>query len=141
MRGSMLVVALGLLAGCSMEPGQAPTRAQGTVATAGVNPVHALEARAGDSPAIAALPDRGALVAYERGGRGVVQGAHTWHLIQLSEAHALRAVAPGGELVVPAPDGRRIRLRYVRHIEHADGNWTWVGREPGALPGTEAPTR
>ncbi|MEP6634950.1 MAG: reprolysin-like metallopeptidase, partial [Luteimonas sp.] len=31
-----------------------------------------------------------------------------------------------------APDGSLLRLRYLRHIEHADGNWTWIGRLPGA---------
>ena len=38
-------------------------------------------------------------------------GAYTWHRVELSEEHALRAVI-GGELVVTGPNGRPIRLKY-----------------------------
>ncbi|GAA4853962.1 hypothetical protein GCM10023332_01380 [Luteimonas vadosa] len=54
-------------------------------------------------------------------------GAYTAYPVALSEAHALNAIR-SGELTVPAPDGELIRLRYERHIEHPDGNWTWIGR-------------
>lgn len=53
-------------------------------------------------------------------------GAYTWHPVHLSEAHAINAIVRG-EMVVTAPDGTPIRLRYDRHVEHADGNWTWIG--------------
>ncbi|HEY0659806.1 MAG TPA: FG-GAP-like repeat-containing protein [Lysobacter sp.] len=85
----------------------------------------------------ASLPDRGDLLAYDR-DRPVRQGgAYTWHPVELSEAHAMRAIA-AGELVVTAPNGQPIKLRYQRHIEHDNGNWTWIGRVPGTQPGSEA---
>lgn len=129
---------LGLLAACSSEPGTPATQvAAGDPATTSLPAgATALLPRA---DGIANLPDRGVLLGYA-GGRGtaaITRGAYTWHPVELSEEHALRAVADG-EMVVTAPDGRPIRLQYARHIEHPDGNWTWVGREPGAQPGTEA---
>ena len=53
------------------------------------------------------------------------------------EQHALRAIAEGG-MNVRAPNGEIIRLRYERHIEHPDGNWTWIGRKDGSAAGTES---
>ena len=41
-------------------------------------------------------------------------------------------------MVLQAPNGEPIRLKYERHIEHPDGNWTWVGRPEGAGIGEEA---
>lgn len=85
---------------------------------------------AGNLPPVAAttfadLPDRGDLVEYLR--PAVRQrGAYTWHAVELSEAHAVNAIV-AGEMTVSAPDRTPIRLRYDRHVEHADGNWTWVG--------------
>src|SRR3546814_3004725 len=32
-----------------------------------------------------------------------------------------------GEMVVNAPNGEPIRLKYERHEESPDGNWTWIG--------------
>ncbi|WP_159017361.1 FG-GAP-like repeat-containing protein [Cognatiluteimonas profundi] len=55
----------------------------------------------------------------------------------MSEDHALNAIGQGG-MVIEAPNGRPIRLLFERQIEHADGNWTWVGRPVGAKPGVEA---
>jgi len=85
---------------------------------------------------VAAYPDRGQLLAYDRERHVVRSGASTWHPVQLSEAYALRAIAEGG-MTVPAPNGEILRLRYERHVEHPDGNWTWIGREDGSAPGTE----
>lgn len=129
---------LGLLAACSSKTGTPAVQgvAAGTGAATSSPGTVAMLPRAGG---IAGLPDHGALLGYA-GGRGaaaVTRGAYTWHPVKLSEEHAMRAVA-GGEMVVTAPDGRPIRLQYARHVEHPDGNWTWVGREPGAQPGTEA---
>lgn len=76
---------------------------------------------------LASLPDRGDLAAYERRIQPIKRGPHTWHAVRLSEEHALRSV--GGELVVTAPNGQLIRLRYERHVEHPDGNWTWIGHD------------
>lgn len=139
MRVSILGLALlGLLAGCadraSTDPGQGVARIDAPQAPAETLPAWA-PTRA---PApFASLPDRGELVHYDRVQPAVTRSAYTWHPVSLSEAHALRAVVEG-ELVVTAPDGRPIRLEYQRHVEHPDGNWTWIGREPGADPGTEA---
>lgn len=85
---------------------------------------------------VAGLPDRGSLLAYDS-RQPIRRGASIWHPVQLSEEHALRAIADG-TMVLNAPNGEPIRLQYVRHIEHPDGNWTWVGRPAGAGLGTEA---
>jgi len=76
----------------------------------------------------ASLPDRGELLAYDRTRPVQLRGAYTWNPVRLSEEHALRAIATG-ELRLTAPDGTPLRLRYARHVEHPDGNWTWVGRD------------
>lgn len=78
--------------------------------------------------AVANAPDRGALVSYQRDSRTVFEdGAYTWYPANLSEAHALNGIA-SGSISVPAPDGSQVKLRYERHVEEADGNWTWIGR-------------
>ena len=73
----------------------------------------------------AGLPDRGALVRYP--AQPVVRrdGAYTWHRADLSEAHARAAV--GGTLMMTSPSGEPLRFRYGRHVEHPNGDWTWVG--------------
>ena len=130
-----------LLGACSVDRGPA----------IGQQALHGVDARSDAAPfptaaaapvarrpiGIASLPDRGELLGYDRARGSATHGAYTWHPVQLSEAHAIRAIAQG-ELRLTAPDGRMIRLRYDHHVEHADGNWTWIGREPGAAPGTEA---
>ena len=86
--------------------------------------------------AIAGLPDSGRLVAYSA-ATAIRHGAYTWHPAEISEAHALRAIVTG-EMTMDAPDGTPIRLKYDHHIEHKDGNWTWIGRPEGGQPGMEA---
>lgn len=76
----------------------------------------------------ASLPDRGDLVGYPANRVGLPERASTWHRADISEEHALRAVVTG-EMTVTAPDGQRIHLRYQRHFEHPNGNWTWIGRD------------
>ncbi|WP_166636847.1 FG-GAP-like repeat-containing protein [Cognatilysobacter terrigena] len=75
-------------------------------------------------------------MAYTAGVQEVRTRAYTWKQVRLSEAHALDAI--GGTMTVQAPDGHLVRLRYDHHIEHPNGDWTWVGRPAGAQPGTEA---
>lgn len=125
---------LGLLAGCTSD--WDPQRKSAVVTSRAADATLADSAeRFGPSAsprssvtAFASLPDRGELLAYD-GNRAVRQrGAYTSHPIRLSEEHALHATTAGGELVVAAPNGELIRLRYERHVEHPDGNWTWVGR-------------
>ena len=41
-------------------------------------------------------------------------------------------------MAMTAPNGKPIKLKYERHVEHADGNWTWIGRPVGAPDGSEA---
>jgi hypothetical protein len=89
------------------------------------------------APRIAGLPDRGSLLAYDRGTPAIRRGAYTLHPVQLSETHALRAIAEGG-MVIPAPDGEPIQLVYERHVEHADGSWSWIGRLAGQGQGDDA---
>jgi len=77
----------------------------------------------------APLPDRGELLAYDRRHAAKQRGAFTSYPVSLSEEHAFRAAHEGGELVVAAPNGEQLRLKYDHHVEHPDGNWTWVGRD------------
>lgn len=119
-----------LVAGCSQDPmanqagsaGDAAATLPADANAPGATPLG--RSRHG----FAALPDRGDLVAYP--ARPVVRrdGAFTWHQVDLSEAHALRAIETG-KMVITAPDGQPIRLQYSRHVEHPDGNWTWIGRD------------
>ncbi|GAB3098527.1 FG-GAP-like repeat-containing protein [Lysobacter terrae] len=81
----------------------------------------------GHASAFATLADRGALLAYDRSRKVARSDAATWYPVQLSEDHALNAIA-SGELVIPAPDGETLRLRYENHVEHSNGNWSWIGR-------------
>lgn len=76
--------------------------------------------------AFANHPDTGSLVHYAAKVAPRRTGAYTWHAADLSEEHAFRAMA-SGELTFQAPDGTPIKLAYQRHIEHPDGNWSWVG--------------
>jgi hypothetical protein len=123
----------GLLAGCPSDRNQASSTPTAQAmspmaATGGATSLHA--------SSIAAMPDRGDLLAYAPQAARAA-GATTWHAIDLSEAHALRSVTEGG-MVLAAPDGQPVRLRYERSIEHADGNWTWIGRPEGSSQGQEA---
>ncbi|HZH44641.1 MAG TPA: FG-GAP-like repeat-containing protein [Lysobacter sp.] len=132
---------LALVAGCSTKEQEADRAG----AAAGRMPVAGSAGRVAAYPgpaapagkSFASLPDRGALLAYDKVVQPRRTRAYTFHPVSLSEAHALRAIATG-ELTIPAPDGSQIRLRYDRHVEHPDGNWTWIGRVPGSAPGTEA---
>lgn len=47
--------------------------------------------------------------------------------MSFSEAHALQALT-GGRVVLPLAHGGAVALRYQRHVEHQDGNWTFVGQ-------------
>lgn len=128
-------VSMGLIAGCRDGDGtssQARVEKQpGATAIA-----HAAMPQRREGEAFANAPDHGALLTYARQAP-VKKGAYTWHEAQLSEAHALHAMVTG-TMDIPAPDGTPIRLKYVSHEEHSDGNWTWVGRTEGAQPGQEA---
>src|SRR3546814_498452 len=120
-------VLIGMLAGCSSAD-QAPVAGK-AAAAAGESLAGAMQS----SPAFrapmsdfASLPDRGELLAYEQVRQVKHKGAYTAYPVAISEAHALRAMQ-SGEMVVNAPNGEPIRLKYERHEESPDGNWTWIG--------------
>lgn len=126
------ILATALLCGCSSDwsaglSDQRQAQRSGAAAAEGSAPA---PAPASAPRAFARAPDLGSLVQYP--SKPVVRqtGAYTWHAAQLSEEHALRATVDG-ELQFDSPDGRRITLDYVRHVEHPDGNWSWIGRGQG----------
>jgi hypothetical protein len=97
---------------------------------------HAAVARTRDMTSFASLPDRGDLVGYP--AQRVVRrdGAYTWHRADLSEAHALRAIGDRS-LRLTTPSGEILDFAYERHVEHASGDWTWVGRLEGGAQSDE----
>jgi hypothetical protein len=140
MFGRVIACALVVLAaGCARESNDAVAAAQAAAqraatmqgAAAGdqagaIDPV-SIPARTGRG--FASLPDRGQLLAYP-GNVVRQQGAYTWHRADLSEAYALHAIREG-HLQVTAPDGHVLDFKYDRHIEHASGDWTWIGHRAG----------
>ena len=84
--------------------------------------------------ALAGYPDRGDLVGYDRVRQVQRQGAHTFHPVQVSEAHALAAIGTG-TLHLTAPDGGQVELAYERSVEHANGDWSWIGRDAHGIDG------
>ena len=135
MRLPLLLASAMVLAACSAP--DAPTGAgDATTAVAGVAAQATIAAPRHKVRAIAGLPDRGRLLAYAPIAP-VGNSAYRWHEVALSEAHAMAAVVDG-TLELEAPDGSPIRLAYARHVEHPDGNWTWIGRPAGAAPGVTA---
>ena len=129
------------LAGCTaQEPNARFGDKRGAVSTdtrtARALPSVATQRKAAVS--VADAPDRGELFNYKNKATPAKQeGAYTWYPVAISEAHALRSVVDG-VLSVPSPDGSDVKVRYERHIEHADGNWTWIGRVVGGDQKQEA---
>jgi peptidyl-Asp metalloendopeptidase len=91
------------------------------------------KAELGRRASSAKLPDRGTLIAYDSSRQPVRQGAFTYHAIELSEAHALNAARQGGKVDIRTPAGQLMSFTYDRHVDHGDGNWTWVGRTAEGL--------
>src|SRR5690606_2629312 len=119
------------LAGCSSDHGSDPAvsaaEALSTESFAsGIPTDESLAAVRGSAHSFASLPDRGELLAYGGARTSRKSGAYTYHPVALSEAHALNAIG-SGEMVVATPDGEPLRIRYERHEEQPDGNWTWIG--------------
>ena len=139
MRGTLsAAIMLGLLAACSADhsspdsaanAGALPDVLAGKTA-AGVSSPQSASMRS----SYAGLPDRGELLRYDPVRSVRHAGAYTAYPVALSEAHALNAMRTG-ELVINAPNGEAIRLSYERHVEHPDGNWSWIGRDAN---GTDA---
>ena len=119
-------ILLAALAACSSDhttPAGVASTAKQTSSKLGV-----ASAGAAAAHSFATLPDRGELLAYDHVQRVKHSGAYTAYPVSLSEAHALNAIKKGGQLVVKAPNGELIHLKYERHVEHPDGNWSWIGR-------------
>lgn len=132
-----LVVALAGCSGGNPESGVAGMRGVAATQSSGTLPASLPLARA-IGASIANAPDRGALLSYPDKQKAAKQeGAYTWYPAAISEAHAFKAVATG-EMTVPSPDGSQVKLRYERHVEEIDGNWTWIGRVVGGDPMQEA---
>lgn len=129
-----------VLAGCSgesPEAGMAGMRGVAASKPTGGMPTALPLARA-IGASIANAPDRGALLSYPNKAAPTKQeGAYTWFPTAISEAHAFKGIATG-EMTVPSPDGSQVKLRYERHVEEIDGNWTWIGRVVGGDPMQEA---
>ncbi|CAN7211213.1 FG-GAP-like repeat-containing protein [Pseudoxanthomonas sp. LjRoot168] len=129
-----------VLAGCSgesPESGMAGMRGVAASKPTGALPTSLPLARA-IGASIANLPDRGALLSFPDKAKPTRQeGAYTWFPTAISEAHAFKGIATG-EMTVPSPDGSQVKLRYERHVEEIDGNWTWIGRVVGGDPMQEA---
>jgi hypothetical protein len=129
-RPGSLVLALLVLAGCAKGPQGhvvvgATALARDEISAANNSAGPTLAAK----HAFAHFPDRGELIAYPP---EVVRqdGAYTWHRTELSEAHALHAIADG-HLRVTTPSGELLDFRYDDHVEHPSGDWTWVGHIAG----------
>ena len=131
--GTVLAMGLSLVA-CTKQGGgadvdgraarQAASATARGAATPASTPSTAKRAR------FAALPDRGELLRYDAQAP-VRDGAYTWHRTELSEQHALDAIA-SGTLRVATPEGRLLDFQYDRSIRHDEsGDWTWIGHMPG----------
>lgn len=104
-------------------------------AAAGLPPTAGTVAPAGTGAArrargIAGLADGGTLLAYQAPLQPLRSDAGVAYPVQASEAHAYAATGVDGVIALPLPDGSVLPLRYERHVEHEDGNWTWFGRTP-----------
>lgn len=129
-----------VLAGCSGEsPESGMAGMRGVAASKPTNGLPtALPLARAIGASIANAPDRGALMSYPNKAVPAKQeGAYTWFPTAISEAHAYKGIATG-EMTVPSPDGSQVKLRYERHVEEIDGNWTWIGRVIGGDPMQEA---
>jgi len=116
------------MAGCTSESDIATADKSGDITAAGPDsaaPTASLATR-GSASSFASLPDRGELLSYGGVRKARTEGAYTWHPVSVSEEHALSAIG-GGRMVVNTPDGQALDLRYERHEEQPDGNWSWIG--------------
>ena len=129
------------LAGCTAEAPDTKFGDQRGAASANARTAQRLplvQAGRQASQSVANAPDRGELISYKNKGAAIKrEGAYTWYPVAISEAHALKAVVEG-VMSIPSPDGSQVKVRYERHIEHPDGNWTWIGRVIGGDQKQEA---
>ena len=67
------------------------------------------------------------LFTVEGAPRSLAGGAQQVWQVRIDENRAMDAVFKGG-MWLPDGVGGRVHLRYVRHILHGDGTWTWIGK-------------
>ena len=136
--GALALVAM--LAACSSQDqtatGDAQKGSQASATSPGVGA--AISGYSNDSKrTLGNAPDRGELFGYKKGAAVLHKGAYTLRPIALSEEHAIRGVATG-MMTLPGPNGEQIKIRYQRHEESPDGNWSWIGRVVGGDASREA---
>ncbi|WP_202908928.1 reprolysin-like metallopeptidase, partial [Cognatilysobacter segetis] len=139
-RFPLILAAALAMAACSSERQGSASQANDMPAAARSMPTATVQGStaglAGGPAALATLhrfastPDRGDLLAYPSTPVVRYDGAYTWHRADVSEAHARAAI--GGTLSLRSPSGEQLRFRYERHVEHENGDWTWVGALDGA---------
>lgn len=133
----VLGVLAGMLAGCSAEPpGQHAASGARVAPTIGQQQSSTTQVDTAEST-IASAADTGALVVYDRGQRDIRRDGMIYHPVELSESHALHAIADG-TLELTTPDGEAISVPYTRNVDHEDGNWTWVGHADPKTGGSQA---
>lgn len=135
MRKLALTLSLALIVGgCTSESEVAQTTAPASANSKNVTaPAQARRLPTNRKNSFAAMPDRGTLLAYDQNQQPRHRGAQIYHSVQLSEAHAFKAAAPGKSIELPMPSGNTVRIDYVRHEEGLDGNWSWVGKTADGL--------
>ena len=127
-----------LLAACSGQKSDSDIAALPDSAATGKAPAQGMAKGRSVQASIANAPDRGALMSYKNQGKAVrTEGAFTYYPIAMSEDHAIKGVV-NGHMKVPTPDGRELDIRYERHNEGIDGNWSWIGQVEGGDPYQEA---
>jgi hypothetical protein len=67
------------------------------------------------------------LFTVEGAPRSLAAGAQQMWSVKVDEDRAMEAVFKGG-MWLPNAAGDRVYARYIRHILHPDGTWTWVGK-------------
>ncbi len=120
-----------LLASCSGQVGDSGPNAKIARGSAQAPASGSISASSPAKPArFAALPDRGELLRYDAQAP-VRDGAYIWHRTELSEQHALDAIA-SGILRIVTPSGHALGFQYDRSVRHPEsGDWTWIGHLPG----------
>jgi len=63
-------------------------------------------------------------------GKVLHQGATSFYPVQLKMDDVFSSML-NGHLSLTTPDGAQLALSFDRHIEHGNGNWSWIGREQG----------
>ncbi|QWT18738.1 ricin-type beta-trefoil lectin domain protein [Bacillus sp. NP157] len=115
------------------SPGPAPSAVVST-------PLPGIQAVADSTQRNNAAPSPGSneeLLAYTSTESPHREGPYTYYPVDVSADSALASTL-SGRLTLTAPDGSRIDLDYDRHVNHDDGNWTWIGRKHDGDIGQDA---